>query len=150
MQIELRPASNQKVVVVNNKVYKSDRNIRVKVFPIPNFIKEPKCLCGKEAIAMEEEMNLICARCLQKKLETKVVLTSVKDMSIPLTEETIKRMRFEWSTDGDRWYYVHGKNLRPSNWDILIERIKKMVVQDAPITLEAEYRKETKELEIIF
>jgi hypothetical protein len=73
---------------------------------------------------------------------------SLTDTSIPITMEVIAHTRFEWSTDGEKWYSLMGKNIKVDRSDLFLKELKKCILESHPMNVEADYEKETKEMVI--
>jgi len=149
MQIYLRIIDNKKIKVIMNKLFISEKNIKVKLYPIPNWIKNPKCQCGKKADYVLEDVSLICKKCLEDVLNVTTKLYELKDVNIPIIQETIKMLRFEWSTDKNRWYHIRGENIQPANWENFLESIKELITKNkSTLQFNAEYDKNVKTLKL--
>lgn len=96
---------------------------------------------------MLENMSCICSRCVNKPLAG-IKLETEDDVSIPLTKYTIRNIKFEWSVNGDRWYTVYGRGLKPRRWDKFLVRLKDMILRDRELSLNADYDKDKKEMTI--
>ena len=132
---------------VDNRVFMAKASKKILIVPIPHFLKEPKCKCGKPADFMGENMTCICKECISEFFKgTK--LTKTPDVSIPLTRVTVLRLKFEWSVTRDRWYTIYGRSLRPKNWQNFLDKVGDMMIKDTMVLLEANYTKETKEMVI--
>lgn len=149
LQIYLRLAKSQKTSTLINRVFVSKKPVELSLYPIPDWLKDAICGCGQKGDYLSENMKPVCQKCLEQIfIEASGKLEEQKDVSIPLTERTIKRLRFEWSTDERRWYFVRGANLKPNNWDWFIKEVRRSVIDNEVLFLDAEYNKEAKELTI--
>ena len=145
MQISLRLSEEGKkrVSIVMTKVFTAERKVKVSIYPIPKFVKDPTCTCGKRADYFLEDFSMICRECLNTMLKSMSKIEDKKDLSIPLSEGMIKSLRFEWST-GNRWYTVLGKNLRPQNWKQFLKKFRTAIINNSSISVQGEYDKDTK------
>lgn len=150
MQAHLRLAKLKEpaVQIVNSYIISSNKPLTVKICPIPHFLKDAKCKCGKEAKIVFNDAGCACLECLNKMFEGTTEMVTIKDVSVPLTRRTIINIKFEWSVDGERWYTVYGRNLVTKDWNALIEKIKNMIVRDISVLLNADYDREKKQLKI--
>ena len=142
------PVDKTKVMNVINKVFVPSKPVQITLYPTI-MIENPKCGCGNEAKYMLEDMSLTCNECLNKMMIHTSILQEKEDTAIPLNEGTIKRLRFEWSPDGERWYSVQGRNLIIGNVNSFIADLRKGIIADVPMETEAEYVKETKKMTIL-
>jgi len=115
------------------------------ILPLPSFVKDPKCTCGKPASFMVD-IKPICSECLAKEYENSNELQEIPDFSLPYSKTIINKLKFEWSVNQQRWYPVWGKQLRPKDWDDLLEKIRKVILKKTTILLDADWKKDTKEL----
>lgn len=153
MQVYLRIAKNHNLTLqkIENVVYSSQANVIIHLYPIPKWIKSSVCKCGGKAMFLIDGPAgfpvPICKECLDAKIPA-IKLEAKEDTTFPLNERLIRKLKFEWSVNGDRWYYIHGRNLKPVNWKVFLKRIKKVVLGEGFITLEVDYKKETKTMRI--
>lgn len=133
---------------IKNKIFKSAKEVHVKVYPIPKFLfkDKPKCHCGNDAYFMLEDMSFICRRCLEDILDSTVKMEEHEDIKVPLTEETVRQLRFEFSFDGERWYQVRGANLIVKDWKKFLPKLKKALLNKTSLIVKGEYWREKKEL----
>jgi hypothetical protein len=149
MQIYLKMASNQNLGKITNYTYKENQSIKIKLFPFPTWLKNPKCeTCNEPAHYLLENMSPICRNCLNKIFKEVVTLEKNDDVNIPLDINSIKKLRFEWSIDGERWYPINGQNIKFVNMEKFLEAFKNSIINDKVLKCEADYSKETKEMKI--
>jgi len=148
MQVFLRLGKNQNVNIqkTRNSIFTPNISKSFTFFPIPSFLNEHKCACGKKATVILDDMSCICSECVKDRFKNTNKFEMVEDLSFSLTEITIKKLRFEWSVNQERWYNVYGQNLKPKNWTKFLSKIKDMLLNGKSIILEVEYKKETKEM----
>jgi len=139
--------SQKKISEITNKIFVSKTPVEIALFPIPEWLKDATCNCGQKAEYLLEDMKGICSGCLETTLGIST-LKEIEDTSIPLTERSIRRLRFEWSTNTDRWYFVRGANLKPSNWTRFVQEVKESIVNHESLVFEGDYDKNLKELTI--
>ena len=153
MKIYLRVAKEQNINISKNREFKSDENIHVLMYPIPDFIGEMNCSCGNKAILIINDKDYKCASCIDKILSsTKLVESSAT--SIPITRKTITSIKFEWSVNKERWYTLYGRGIKTNRWNYLIGMINKMVINNEDVELEGDYqpdetRKDKKKMVIL-
>jgi len=150
--LRLSPKQNEDVDVsqVTNKLLKSERQIKVTLSPVPEWLQDATCYCGNPAKYVLSDMSLVCPVCLDKMLAANVTYQEVADVGLPVTQETIKRIKFQWAVDPQgTWYNVSGWNLKPKNWDAFIVKVKSMILNKKEIPLDGDYDKNTKELLIL-
>jgi len=149
MRIYLRLSESYKkqVKITKNSTFVSKTSKTVTLFPVPPFLKNPKCKCGNKTEFMLEDMSCICSECVNKPL-VGVKLKTENDVSIPLTKYTIRNIKFEWSVNNDRWYTVYGRGLKPRNWNKFLVKLKDMILHDKELSLEVDYDKDKKEMTI--
>jgi len=129
---------------------KAEKQIKVTLSPVPEWLQDGKCYCGEPAKYVLSDMSLVCPVCLDKMLASNITYQEVADVSLPLTKETIRRVKFEWAVDPDgTWYNTNGWNLKPKNWDTLLPKIRDMILNNKEILLNGDYDKTTKELTIL-
>jgi len=145
MKIYFRLSKDYKkqVKMIENTIFVSKTSKSVTFFPIPPFLKNPKCGCGTKAQFMLEDMSCVCSKCLNKPF-VGVELKKEDDISISLTEWNIRNIKFEWSVNNDRWYTIYGRSLKPRNWKRFLSELKSMILHDKELSLEVDYEKETK------
>lgn len=153
MKIFLRLAKdkegkNPKTRLVKNYIFIPKKSLIISIFPLPPFLKNPKCECGNPADFILENMTCVCSECLNNSLKGVTSLEENEEISIPLTRKTITRIKFEWSVNGGRWYTLYGRNIKPENWDKFIPQLITAMMRDKTLTLDADYKKETKEMVI--
>jgi len=147
--IRLKIGQEEKLSKTLNYVYVPESVIKVKVLPVPEFIKDAVCKsCKQPAKFMLEDMTLTCQPCLEQILKSVSTLEKKEDTVVPLTEETLAKMKFEWSADRERWYSIRGIGLKPKNMDSFLAAIKKVFISGQFLVCEAEYNKDKKELQI--
>lgn len=153
MKIFLRLAKDKegkkpKTRLVENHTFMSKKSLIISIFPLPPFLKDPKCECGNPADFVLEDMTCMCNECLNSSLKGVTSLEKNEEISIPLTKRTITRIKFEWSVNGGRWYTLYGRNIKPKNWDRFLPQLREMMMRDKTLTLDGDYKKETKEMVI--
>lgn len=147
--IRLKAGQEEKLSKTLNYTYVPEKSIKVKVLPVPEFIKDAVCKsCRQPAKFMLEDMTLICQPCLEQILKSVSTLEKKEDTLVPLTEETLAKIKFEWSTERERWYSIRGVGLKPKNMKSFLETIKKVFISGQFLVCEAEYNKDAKELVI--
>ena len=147
--IRLKAGQEEKLSKTLNYTYIPEKSIKVKVLPVPEFIKDAVCKsCRQPAKFMLEDMTLICQPCLEQILKSVSTLEKKEDTLVPLTEETLAKIKFEWSTERERWYSIRGVGLKPKNMKSFLEIIKKVFISGQFLVCEAEYNKDAKELVI--
>ena len=153
MQVYLRLGEKQNFVVRKtvNLVYTSQANIMICLYPLPKWFENPICGCKAEAVFLiDGPIGFpvpICAKCLNSKIPM-IKLEEKEDVSFPMTERLVRKLRFEWSVNGDRWYSILGRNLKPNNWKVLFEKIRQIILSEGFITLNVDYKKETREMKV--
>lgn len=150
MQIFLRLAETKKkkIRIVENYTFTPRESLCITLVPVPSFLENPKCECGKPADFMLEDMICICRECLNINFKGITSLQKNNDISIPLTKRTITQIKFEWSVNGSRWYTLYGRNVKPKNWDKFLVQLRTMMLRNKTLNLNADYTKETKEMVI--
>jgi hypothetical protein len=151
MQISLRLKTTSKIEQVVIKRFIPQIPVKITLAPIPTFIKDPKCACGKLGrYLIEDTTNIVCSDCLNQILKSVSKLEERLDFNIPINETTMKRLYFEWSPDENRWYSVKGENILPYNWDDFIKRMREGMLSNKPIIFsQAEYNKDLRKLTIM-
>ena len=149
MQIYLRVANGQNLGKITNYTYKENQSVKIKLFPFPEWLKDPKCeTCGESAHYLLENMTPICRNCLDKIFKEVVTLEKKDDISIPLDISSVRKLRFEWSIDGERWYPIRGQNLQSVDMKEFLKEFKDSIINGRILKCEAEYSKENKELKV--
>jgi len=146
-KIFLRLPKNQmsKVKIIKTKKFIASKPIRLKIFPIPKFIENPKCkYCGGTPNYLLEDFTLICNKCLNKILEVTSELKEVPDLDVIIDAETLKRLSFEFSFDGEQWYRVKGSNLIVHDKEKFIEKLKQSIINGSKIEIFGDYVKDSK------
>jgi len=95
---------------------------------------------------MLEDTSFICRRCLENILDSTVRMEEYEDIKVPLTEETVRQLRFEFSFNGERWYQVRGTNLVVKDWKKFLPKLKKALLNKTSLIVKGEYWREKKEL----
>ena len=154
MEILLRLAKAKegkklKIRLVENYIFIPKKALSIVIFPLPPFLKDPKCKCGNSADFVLEGMTCMCNECLNNEFKGATSLETNEDISIPLTRRTIVHIKFEWSVNGDRWYTLYGRTIKPRNWERFLPQLRTMILRNNTLSLNADYKKETKEM-IIF
>lgn len=152
MKIQLRVVNPETRIThaLNHKFIAQDVASTFEIFPIPEWLKDATCECGKPAKFLCDDKPTCQEHLINCLKERKNKLVKEKDLSVPLVMNTIRKMAFEWSTGSDKWYRVSGRNIRINgDADKFLEIIKPVLLNDeesAP--LEGEYEKEVKILTI--
>jgi hypothetical protein len=132
-------------------------NIMTKVYPIPldsNNNIAWTCKCGKKAGFLIED--LICVDCLNTLISQSKLVTE-KALIFPSLDKSVKSSVFEWSTNGESWYKIHGRNILYDARVVLPEYEKKKrfldimekVLLSQSQSVECDYSTETKKLTIL-
>jgi hypothetical protein len=134
----LRIAENSNINTAMNNEFKSDNPLKVILSPIPPFLEGIKCDCGIPATILINDNIYKCNNC------TKYIIPITKlhqnsDTTLPITIQTIKRMKFEWSTTEEKWYTLYGNRIETKHWDVLINNIKNMIFNKKIIEINGEY-----------
>ena len=147
--IRLKAGQEDKLSKTLNYTYKPKSKLKVCLTAIPPFISNPKChICGGNASYMLEDYKLMCSLCFDSVLNGISELQKTEDTMVPLTEDTLKRMKFEWSIDRERWYSIHGSGLKPKNVKSFLLKVKESFISGKMLVVECEYEKETKSMNI--
>lgn len=132
-----------------NVFFKPKGEMSVSLFPIPEWLKEPKChLCPQPAKYLLLDASPICPKCLNMMLIGTNVKTRKTDTSIPITMDVITHSRFEWSTDSEKWYSIWGKNIKSDHPELFLTEMRRSILANQPILVECDYDKETKIMRI--
>ena len=156
MLITLRPAlgkdkagNDKKVEMTMKHTFTPFKPVKVKLFPIPMWLRDPKCdVCGKPANYLTESATPICAKCLNETIKNANRHDQEKDLSIPLNMDTLKRYAFEWSVDGKKWYRVHGSRIEPEYPETFLDSMRQALINKTEMEFEADYDKDSKILTI--
>jgi hypothetical protein len=151
MKIELRIAGAD-LGTISNTIFKPSKQFKMKLFPLPpnEWVGEQKCQsCNGKPDMLTENMKPICKKCISQLIIGLNKKESNPETSIPITWEIISHTRFEWSLDGEKWYSVMGKNIKTDRKDLFLKELKKSILEKHPVSFEADYEKETKEMSII-
>jgi hypothetical protein len=100
-KIFIRFSENNKLNSALNYEFKRDNIIHISICPIPQFIGEVKCDCGELASIILNDEIYKCNKCTSLLLP-KSKLVENTDISSPLTIQSIKKIQFEFSFDGER------------------------------------------------
>jgi len=149
MQLFLRLGKEQNIDQIITKVFVPTTKVNVVLYPIPTFIKDPTCKCGKPAEYLLEDMSPICHFCLDTILTVTSKLEEKPDTTIPINRATIQRLRFEWSPDKERWYAIKGASITPLHWDTFSERLKTSILEKHLLLVEGEYDKDLRTMRIL-
>ena len=147
--IYIRLHPKEKFEKIKNRMFKSAKEVHVKVYPIPKFLfkDRPKCVfCNAYAYFMLEDGSFICRKCLENLLNSTVKLEEYEDIKLPLNEETVRQLRFEFSFDEEKWYQIKGTNLVVRDWKRFLPKLKKALLNKTSLAIKGEYRRERKEL----
>lgn len=147
MHIHLRVNQEQGVNQVINHTFKYQNPLIIKLCPLPPFLEGEKCSCGNKADYITKDDSCICKSCVKSSFPQNK-LVSKKDVFSPITEKTIKGIKFEWSVNRDRWYTLWGRKIITENWKSLIITLKDMILKNKVIELEGEYDRDTKMMTI--
>lgn len=132
-----------------NVFFKPKGEMNVVLFPIPEWLKQPKCyLCLQPAKYLLPDASPICPKCLDKMFVGANTKMREADTSVPITMDIIAHSRFEWSTEGEKWYSIWGKNLKPDNPELFLIKMRRAVLSGQPILIECDYEKENKTMRI--
>jgi hypothetical protein len=149
MKIHLRPATGKEISKTTNHIFTPLKSIHITLFPIPEWLQEPKCeSCGGQAKFLLKEASPICLTCLNKNVKNANREDTEEDLSVPFSMQTLKQFAFEWSVDGEKWYRVYGKNIKPENEKIFIQNMRDAMLNNKPIMLDADYDKDTKTMTV--
>jgi hypothetical protein len=151
MKIELRIA-NTDLGTVSNIIFKPNKQFKMKLFPLPpdEWVGEQKCsICSGKPDFLTEDMRPICKKCIAQLMIGINKKESQIETSIPITMEIVSHTRFEWSVEGEKWYSLMGKNVKVDKPDLFLRELKKSIIEKRPMSVEADYEKETKEMTII-
>lgn len=146
MDIEFRPASTGKQIgSATIYEYKAKNPKCITLQPIPEWLQGSTCIkCGGKAKFLLEDLTMICSACVM--IETKncdVILNTKSDLSVPLTMDVLQHQAFEWSTDGNKWYRIHGKKIViDGNTEKFVQAIKESLVNKTNAEFRAEYDKD--------
>ena len=130
---------------ITNYTFKSEQSMKFLLCPIPPFLDNVDCSCGEMAIYITGDSKYKCKKCVivnfpQNKLETN------QDISSPITKKTIRDIKFEWSVSRDKWYTLWGRCIETNKWDLLLNKIKDIILNNKEIELDGEYYKERKRM----
>jgi len=147
MKIELRLA-NTEVGSITNVIFNPRKVFHLSLLPLPtDWVKDPRChLCNEKADFLMEDFQPVCRKCIKGMMKGVNKKDSTTDTSIPITMDIVFRARFEWSTDGDKWYSLMGKNIKPDQPEVFLKELRKSLLEKHPMFIEAEYFKEKKEM----
>jgi hypothetical protein len=141
--IYLRVNQEQGINQVLNHVFTFNAGIVLSLYPLPEWLKGVKCDCGKEANFLLKDFSYICKSCVISNFP-KNKLTSKQDIFTPITEKTIKGIKFEWSVNREKWYYIWGRKIVTENMKALLPKLKDMILKNKEIELEGDYDINTK------
>jgi copper chaperone CopZ len=122
------------------------------LFPLPpdDWVGPQECsTCDGKPDFLQEDMRPICNKCIDLITRGLNKKESKTEVSIPITTEIISRTRFEWSTDNEKWYSIKGKNIKTDRPDVFLKELKESILEKRPITVEADYDKDKKEMNIL-
>jgi hypothetical protein len=150
MKVELRLA-NAEVGSITNVMFKPRKVFHLSLLPLPTeWIKDPKCnICNGPANFLMEDFKPVCRGCIKGMMKGVNKKDSSTDTSIPITMDVVSRARFEWSTDGEKWYSLMGKGIKPDRPEIFLNELRKSLLENHPMVVEAEYFKEQKEMKVV-
>ena len=60
---------NKEIKMTDNVLFIPKESKEITLFPLPTFLKKPKCKCGKKANFLAGTMLCICSNCINEKLE---------------------------------------------------------------------------------
>lgn len=150
MQIELRVASTE-VGSVQNVLFKPKKLFRMSLFPLPptEWVGNQTCrICGGKPDFLQEDMKPICRACIDKTIKGLNKKESTTETSIPITKDIITHIRFEWSTEGEKWYSLSGRKIIVDRPDIFLKELRASLLEKRPMIVEADYAKETKTMTV--
>jgi hypothetical protein len=150
MKIDLRVAGAD-LGSISNVIFKPTKHFEMTLFPLPpeEWVGKQICsVCDGKPDFLQENMKPICRKCIKKLMVGLNKKESSIDTSIPITMEVVTHTRFEWSTDGEKWYSVAGRNIKVNRQDLFLRELKKSILENHSMSVEADYAKETKEMTI--
>ena len=146
MNISLRIADTDLGTVINT-VFKPQKKFTMALFPLPpdEWVGDQKCVnCNGKPNFLTEDIKPICNKCIDVITRGLNKKEMHEEPSIPVAMDVIANSRFEWSSDGDKWYSVKGKNIKTDRPDIFIKDLKKSIITKCPMNVEADYDQATK------
>jgi hypothetical protein len=147
--IRLREGQEDKLSKILNYTYKPKQPMKICLTAIPPFIKDPVChICKTRADYMQDDCKLVCAECVNEMIKGMTELQKKEDTTFPLTADTLKKIKFEWSTDRERWYNIRGGSFKPKDMDAFLAKVKDSFISGKFLIAEGEYEKETKMMTI--
>jgi len=143
--IRIAPESN--ISIAKNYEFIGKELLYISLCPIPEIVGEVNCDCGQPATVIFNDELYKCNTCT-KYLIPENKLESNDDLSYPITIQTIKEMRFEFSYNGEKWYNLWGRNIETKEWKGFLKEIKAMALEKKEIEINGEYTQETKKMQI--
>jgi hypothetical protein len=150
LRIDLRIADAD-LGTVANVIFKPKKEFKMRLFPLPpaEWVGEQKCsLCKGKPDFLQENMTPICKKCINQLISGVNFKESKSETSIPITWGVVSHARFEWSLDGDKWYSLMGRNIKVERQELFLKELKKSIIEKHPMSVEADYEKETKTMTI--
>jgi hypothetical protein len=150
MRISLRIADSD-LGTVSNVIFEPIKQFSMKLYPLPlsEWVGEQKCsICNGKPDFLTEDMKPICKICISSLMIGLNKKQSKLEPSVPVTADVILKTRFEWSIDGEKWYSVQGRNIKPDRPDLFLEELKKSILEKRVMEFEADYEKETKRMSL--
>lgn len=132
-------------------MFKPQKQFKMRLFPLPpaEWVGEQKCtVCGGKPDFLQESMTPICRKCIDRLMKGVSKKESQQETSIPITWDVVSHARFEWSLDNEKWYSVLGRNLKVDKKELFLIYLKRSIVEKRPMSVEADYEKETKTMTI--
>lgn len=148
MRIDLRIASAD-LGSIENITFKPKSKVKMTLLPLPpkEWVGEQTCsLCGGKPDFLQESMQPICRKCINNMFTGLTKKQSTTETSVPITMEVVTHIRFEWSTDGEKWYSLAGKNIKVEDPNLFLNELKKSILEKRPMNVEADYIKEDRAL----
>jgi hypothetical protein len=142
---------------IKNTVYISNNKSSVLFYPLSEFT-ESICSCGKKAIFMNEDFSMLCENCLSVKLGETSIETK-EEYKTPNIRDFFEKQRIQWTILGkDNSYSISGRNIiadsrriiDPEKLELMFNKLMTNILQGQTENVDAEYKKEIKEMRIFF
>lgn len=150
MKIELRVTGKSESI--SNVIFKPIKEFKMTLFPLPpnEWVGKQKCyICNNEPHFLMDSFQPICRECIKSMMKGLNAKEAMIDTNTPITMNVINKTRFEWSLDGEKWYSLMGKNIKSDKPELFLKELRFSMINNKPITIEADYDKETKIMTII-
>lgn len=136
---------------IKNTIFKPTRSFKMAIYPLPpdEWVGKQTCsICGGKPDFIQGDSKPICKACIKRIMNGLNKKESTTETSVPITMDIVTSTRFEWSVDGDKWYSLYGRNIKPNRPELFLKELRTSILESRPMAVEADYEKETRTMTI--